>query len=61
MMSAKLTPAAALGKNAVARRHHRRAEEPRALQRRKLAVGEFIERAHRGGMKAPNVGQYQRK
>ena len=55
------TAAAALGENAVACRHHRRAAQPRALQRRKLAAGEFIERAHRGGMKAPNVGQYQRK
>ena len=55
------TAAAALGKNAVACRHHRRAAQPRALQRRKLAAGEFIERAHRGGMKAPNVRQYQRK
>ena len=48
--------AAALGKDAVARRHHRYAAQPRALQRRKLAAGEFVERAHRGGMKAPNVG-----
>jgi len=55
------TAAAALGENTVAGRHHRRAAEPRALQRRKLVVGEFIERAHRGGMKAPNVRQYQRK
>ena len=57
------TAAAALGINAVARRHHRRAAQPRALQRRKLAARKFIERAHRVpcGMKAPNVGQYQRK